>query len=465
MPNKTTKNKRITHNTKKKTILKHIHALQQFYLLENNQQTRLLVLPNRKETRTASIFFYFKVGSKNESVNVQGISHFIEHMIFKGSPKYPSYLDISKTFDANGISFNAFTSKNMTAYHYKFLASEENMNTICSITSDMIFHPYMREKDIVTERNVIIQEMKDDEDDIDEWINDKIEECILAGHPLSRPIIGNLKTLDSIGKKELLEYHNTYYKPNNLVIVISGNILSGFISIINKYFSHIQNTNKNGKFSKIPLTTRTISNLIPYIDNNVSASINCFPKALKQDYLYIVFKTRGLYDPMINHYKLLANILGGNMSSRLFVRIREKLGLVYSVKCSVTNYEEVGYFTINTQNENKTTIECLKNIIVELDKIKNFGVTNKELQENKKNYVDTFITNFDDIEFENEYYAKQVIYNLPLEPIQKRIEKIDKITVKEIRDISKELFNYSRMHILTVGQVKENEIKKILKNN
>jgi predicted Zn-dependent peptidase len=433
--------------------------------LENNQQTRLLVLPNRKETRTASIFFYFKVGSKNESVNVQGISHFIEHMIFKGSPKYPSYLDISKTFDANGISFNAFTSKNMTAYHYKFLASEENMNTICSITSDMIFHPYMREKDIVTERNVIIQEMKDDEDDIDEWINDKIEECILAGHPLSRPIIGNLKTLDSIGQKELLEYHNTYYKPNNLVIVISGNILSGFISIINKYFSHIQNTNKNGKFSKIPLTTRTISNLIPYIDNNVSASINCFPKALKQDYLYIVFKTRGLYDPMINHYKLLANILGGNMSSRLFVRIREKLGLVYSVKCSVTNYEEVGYFTINTQNENKTTIECLKNIIVELDKIKNFGVTNKELQENKKNYVDTFITNFDDIEFENEYYAKQVIYNLPLEPIQKRIEKIDKITVKEIRDISKELFNYSRMHILTVGQVKENEIKKILKNN
>jgi predicted Zn-dependent peptidase len=386
-------------------------------------------------------------------------------MIFKGSPKYPSYLDISKTFDANGISFNAFTSKNMTAYHYKFLASEENMNTICSITSDMIFHPYMREKDIVTERNVIIQEMKDDEDDIDEWINDKIEECILAGHPLSRPIIGNLKTLDSIGQKELLEYHNTYYKPNNLVIVISGNILSGFISIINKYFSHIQNTNKNGKFSKIPLTTRTISNLIPYIDNNVSASINCFPKALKQDYLYIVFKTRGLYDPMINHYKLLANILGGNMSSRLFVRIREKLGLVYSVKCSVTNYEEVGYFTINTQNENKTTIECLKNIIVELDKIKNFGVTNKELQENKKNYVDTFITNFDDIEFENEYYAKQVIYNLPLEPIQKRIEKIDKITVKEIRDISKELFNYSRMHILTVGQVKENEIKKILKNN
>ena len=352
----------------------------------------------------------------------------------------------------------------MTAYHYKFLASEYNMDIICSITSDMIFHPYMREKDIITERNVIIQEMKDDEDDIDEWINDKIEECILAGHPLSRPIIGNLKTLDSIGQKELLEYHAAHYNPDNLVIVVSGNIPNGFFSIINKYFSRIQNnTNKNGKFSKIPLTTRTISNLIPYIDNNVSASIDCFPKALKQDYVYIIFKTRGLFDPMLNHYKLLANILGGNMSSRLFVRIREELGLVYSVKCSLTNYEEVGYFTIDTQNENKTTIECLKNIIVELDKIKKCGVTNKELQENKKNYVDTLITNFDDIEFENEYYAKQVLYNLPLEPVHKRIEKINNITVKEIRDIAKELFNYSRLHILTFGQVKENEIKKILK--
>ena len=142
-------------------------ATKQVILLENALKTRLLLLPNRNETRTASIFFFFKVGSKHEPIKVQGISHFIEHMVFKGSPKFPSYLDISKTFDANGISFNAFTSKDMTAYHYKFLANEENMDIICSITSDMIFNPLMREKDIATERNVIIQEMKDDEDDID----------------------------------------------------------------------------------------------------------------------------------------------------------------------------------------------------------------------------------------------------------------------------------------------------------
>lgn len=459
---KSSKTKKTYTKHHKKNILEH-----QITLLENAQQIRLLILPNRNETRTASIFFYFKVGSKNEQPEVQGISHFIEHMIFKGSPKYPSYLDISKTFDANGISFNAFTSKDITAYHYKFLASEENMDIICSITSDMIFHPLMREKDIATERNVIIQEMKDDEDDIDEWINDKIEECILADHPLSRPIIGNLKTLNAIGNKELLEYHTSHYKPDNLVIVMSGNIPRGSMNIIHKYFSNISsssssNISTQGIFAKIPLNTRTVSNLVPYIDNNVSASIDCFPKALKQDYVYIIFKTRGVFDPMKNHYKLLANILGGNMSSRLFVRIREELGLVYSVKCSLTNYEEVGYFAINTQNENKTTLECLKNIIIELDKIKKNGVTDKELQENKKNYIDTMLTNFDDIEFENEYYAKQVLYNLPLEPIQQRIEKINKITREEIQNVASELFNYSRMHIITFGSVKKQEITKVI---
>lgn len=161
-----------------------------------------------------------------------GISHFIEHMLFKGSPKYPSYLDISKTFDANGISFNAFTAKDMTAYHYKFLAREENMDIICRITSDMIFHPLMREKDLTSERNVIIQEMKDDEDDIDEWISDKIDASIIHGHPLANPIIGNLKTLDATNRKELLDYHREYYRRDNLVIAVSGNIKPSFLAML-----------------------------------------------------------------------------------------------------------------------------------------------------------------------------------------------------------------------------------------
>ena len=193
-------------------------------LLKNTDGIKMLIMPYRNETQTASIFFYFKVGSKNETPEINGISHFIEHMIFKGSPKFKSYLDISKTFDANGISFNAFTSKDMTAYHYKFLSTPENLDIICKITSDMILNPLMREKDIDTERNVIIQEMNDDADDIDEFISDTIECRIFNGHPLGNTIIGTLKTLNDIKQKELLEYHKKYYRTDNLLIAFSGNM-------------------------------------------------------------------------------------------------------------------------------------------------------------------------------------------------------------------------------------------------
>jgi len=208
----TTTTKKKKHNTKTK---KHTNSPEtNIRLLKNSNDIRMLLMPYRNETQTASIFFYFKVGSKNEPLEINGISHFIEHMIFKGSPKFKSYLDISKTFDANGISFNAFTSKDMTAYHYKFLSTPENLEIICKITSDMILNPLMREKDIDTERNVIIQEMNDDADDIDEFIGDTIECRIFDGHPLGNTIIGTLKTINSINRKELIEYHKKYYELN-----------------------------------------------------------------------------------------------------------------------------------------------------------------------------------------------------------------------------------------------------------
>lgn len=435
-------------------------------LYKNDLGTRLLIMPNRNETSTASIYFYFKVGSKNETPEIGGISHFIEHLIFKGSPKYPNYLDISKTFDANGISFNAYTSKDTTAYHYKFLSNKENLELICKITSDMIFNPLMREKDIKTERNVIIQEYNDDADDIDEIIDEKIETCLLDGHPLGRSIIGTLKTIDSINREDIIKYHKKYYCPDNLVIGFSGNMRDEYTNIIEQYFngsnSNNNNQKRNNKFLPISLQSQGVSQIIPFVDKNPNSEIDCFPKDLKQDYIHIIFKTKGNLDPMKHQYKLIKNILGANMSSRLFVEIREKLGLVYSIKCDLTNYEEVGYFDIYTQNEAKDTVKCIQQIFKELVKFKNYGVKEKELNENKKNYCDLFKTGFDDIEYENEHFASQLLLNIPLETIEKRIETINAITADELKTVANDLFKFNKVHIITFGKVKKNTIQKIL---
>jgi predicted Zn-dependent peptidase len=449
----TTTKKKHSTKTKKRTNSPETNIR----LLKNSNDIRMLLMPYRNETQTASIFFYFKVGSKNEPLEINGISHFIEHMIFKGSPKFKSYLDISKTFDANGISFNAFTSKDMTAYHYKFLSTPENLEIICKITSDMILNPLMREKDIDTERNVIIQEMNDDADDIDEFIGDTIECRIFDGHPLGNTIIGTLKTLNDIKQKELLEYHKKYYRQDNLLIAFSGNMQDKYTNIINKYFSK-----QKEPFVPISLQTQGISQIIPYQEKHLNTTIECFPKKLKQDYVHIIFKTKGVFDPLYHNYKLLANILGGNMSSRLFVEIREKLGLVYSIKCSMTNYEEVGYFDIETQNEHKDTFQCIKNILLQLTKIKKNKISSQELEGNIKNYCDIFASNFDDIEYENEFYSKQILYNKSLETATDRINKIKQITINDILDTANNLFDFNKIHIITFGKATEHNIKKIL---
>jgi predicted Zn-dependent peptidase len=449
-----------------------------------------LLLPHRNETFTSSIFFYFKVGSKNELLEINGISHFVEHMIFKGSPKFKSYLDISKTFDANGISFNAFTSKDMTVYHYKFLSSPENLDIICKITSDMILHPLMREKDILTERNVIKQELQDDADDIDEFISDNIENKIFEGHPLERTIIGTIETLDNIQQKELLEFHNKYYRKDNLLITFSGNMKNTYTNIINKYFSK-SNSNLH-KFIQIDIKQREPSTIIPYQEkqhsnvkdkdkdkdkykyntNNKLSTIYCYPKKLKQDHIHIIFKTRGTFDTNYYNNKLLRNILGGNMSSRLFIEIREKLGLVYTVNCSITNYEEAGFFSINTQNEHKDTLKCITEILQELKKIKGHAnnnthththsITEQELKETQKNYCDILASNFDDIEFENEFYSKQLLYNKSFETMSERIDKFNNITVKDLTDSAIQLFDFTKMYILTFGKETKENIQRIV---
>ena len=191
----------------------------------------------------------------------------------------------------------------------------------------------------------------------------------------------------------------------------------------------------------------------------------CYPKELKQDYVHIIFKTKGEFDSNYYNYKLLGNILGGNMSSRLFIAIREKLGLVYTIKCSISNSEEVGMFIIETQNENKDTVKCIKAILLELDKIKNqkqYTITEQELISTKKNYCDLLITNFDDIGIENEFYSYQLLYNKPFKTIDEYINSINAVTLADLQNTINDIFDFTKMHIITFGKITEKKLKQFI---
>jgi predicted Zn-dependent peptidase len=423
-------------------------------LLANKDGTRLVLMPNRNDSTTASVNFYVKVGSKYEPAEISGISHFIEHMLFKGSPKYKTFLDISKKLDSYGIDFNAFTSKDITGYTYKFLSNHDNMSLICNIAHDILYNSFMREKDIKLEREVIIQEYNDDIDDIDEFINDQLEIFLFDKHPLAKPIIGDLKTLHKINKHDIITFYKKYYKPDNILIGISGNFDDKYSTIINNCFKN--------EFKEIDLHQQQATTIIPFADRQTSFKVKCIYKPLSQDYIHIIFKTVGYFSKDTNILKIIANLLGRNMSSRFFVEIREKLGLVYSIKCELTNYEEIGYFDIYMQNEAKDTSKCICKVFEELQKLKKYGVTQSELDSNIKNYCDTLITNFDDITYENEFYCKQILFNKPFETINDRINNIRQITINDVNKLASELFDLNKVNIICFGKSKQNKIKQII---
>jgi predicted Zn-dependent peptidase len=151
------------------------------------------------------------------------------------------------------------------------------------------------------------------------------------------------------------------------------------------------------------------------------------------------------------------------MSSRLFVEIREKLGLVYSIKCDTTNYEEIGFFDIYTQNEPKDTIKCINAIFKELIKIKENLISDSELKINKKNYCDIHKSKFDDIEEEIEHYSRFILTSRPIETLDMRINSIENITALDIQNVSRELFDFNKVHIITFGMVKKKQIMQLLK--
>jgi len=451
------------HKYTKKTLKTNIPAYastslytahDQIKLYANTDGTRLALMPNKSDSSSINIMFYFKNGSKFESIDLNGISHYVEHMVYKGGSTLKTYFDISRPLDAAGINYNAFTGKDMTCYMFKFLANTENINLVIKIAKEILFHSLFREKDINLERTVIMEEYNDSIDNIDSIIDDSIDSIIFKGHPLSMTIIGDRKSLFNIKKSELRNFCKQNYTLNNLLIGVSGNIPHNFFNISNKYFT---------PFKPIDIKTARSTTIIPFVDAQIKYNLKLFPKSLEQDYINIIFKTGGYFDSNNNKYKLIQNILGVNMSSRLFVEVREKLGLVYTIKCNTYNYEEVGTFIISMQSEAKNVLKCIDKVLYELTKITKFGIGELELKENKKNLCDSIISNCDNIQVKNEYYCKQILFNKPVVTIKEKIDSIQALTLLDIKQGCEALFNFNKMNIIWFGKTKLDHIDNIVK--
>lgn len=407
-----------------------------------------------KRFQSMVLYFYVRVGSINEDEKLNGISHFLEHMLFKGTKKYPTYIEINGLLDSKGIYFNAFTYKNMTAYYFKFIPNDDNLKLVCNMIYEMLFRSLNRKKDLEVERNVVIQEFNEMIDTPDDYMAEIVEDFVFKGHKLGMSIIGTKKSIHNINRKDIVEFYNQHYQPKNILISMTGNFPLKYKSLLEKYFI---------KSKIIPnLKYSPCSTITPAIMSPKPVKLLYYPKKLQQTFLSIIFPINGMVDNNNNIYRLISNILGGNMSSRLFVKVREELGLAYSISASISNYEDAGYFIIDTKTEPNKTTQAFKAIINELKLIKSKLVGLKELASNKTNFIDIFKTDFDDLEILSEYYSEQYLFGTPIEPIESRLKKIKLINRTHILETSNTLFDFTKMMVVCYGSCEQSKINKIV---
>jgi predicted Zn-dependent peptidase len=319
-----------------------------------------VVLEHIPTVRSVAIGVWIGTGSRDENKENNGISHFLEHMFFKGT-KTRTAREIAESFDSIGGQVNAFTSKEYTCYYAKVL--DNHADFALEVLSDMFFHSTFDEEELKKEKNVVYEEIKMYEDTPDDIVHDLLSKAIYENHPLGYPILGTEETLSTFSGETLKQYMHDLYTPENVVISIAGNVPTTFIKEVEKYFGSYQAG-----------STHITENLPQFHSNHITRK-----KETEQAHLCLGFEGLKVGHEDIYSLIVLNNVLGGSMSSRLFQEVREQRGLAYSVFSYHSAYQDSGILTIYGGTGAKQLDVLFETIQETLGNLKKTGLTEKEL--------------------------------------------------------------------------------------
>ena len=385
--------------------------------------------------KSISLGVWINAGSRIENENISGVSHFIEHMLFKGTTNRTSK-QLASEIDNLGGQINAFTSKECTCYYVKLLDSHIDIGI--DVLSDMILNSKFNEDDLDKERSVIIEELKMYEDSPEDLAYDLLTENIYMNDPLGMNIIGTEASLKRLNRENLLDYFNKYYVPNNSVISISGNF--NFDEIVNK----IENKFKNWKQREVN------------IDINKAEFKSCFltkNKDTEQVNLAMSLEAVPLEnDKEVYALAVINTVFGGSISSRLFQKIREEKGLVYSIYSSQSLYRKCGELGIFASMSNEHLKEVYDSIIEEIKYMKKYYLTDSEIKESKEQLKGSYILGLESTSSRMMSIGRALLLNNKVEStddILESIENVDKETVKKVID---KIFNVDKLGVCIVGR-------------
>ncbi|MFZ3031590.1 MAG: pitrilysin family protein [Candidatus Moraniibacteriota bacterium] len=396
---------------------------------------RILLAP-MQETGTATVIVMTGVGSRYETRAENGLAHFLEHMFFKGTTKRPTAMDISKELDAIGAEYNAYTGKDRTAYYAKVEA--HHWETALDVVSDLFLNAKIEQEEIDRERGPVLQELNMYEDMPMRHIGDLWELHLYGDHPLGWEIIGPKKNIQTLMRKDFIKYLNRGYVAENVVIGVAGKIDPKAVKKeIEKHFAKIR-TGKKPMFKK---NTKKQSQPEVFVQNK------------KTDQTQLIVGVRS-YD--MNHkdkyvLAVLSIILGGGMSSRLFMAVRERRGLAYSVHTMTESFHDAGYLATQAGVEHVNLEKTIKVILDEYQKIATEKVAADELKKAKEYIKGKMAMGLEGSDDVVEYLVTQETIRGEIVLPKEKAKLVDRVTAEDVLRVAKDIFVNKKLNLAVIG--------------
>lgn len=408
-----------------------------------------IVTNNIKDRDSIALGFWVGAGGRYESDREKGIAHFLEHVVFKGSQKY-SGEEIKMRVEGVGGALNAFTSEEQTCFYAKI--PSKHLDRTFDVLADMVVYPKITAKDVAKEKTVIIEEIKMYHDLPQYQVLELLDGLLWPGHPLGKSLAGSPDTVSTITSRDLKRFHGTFYTPGNIVIAACGRLKHEQVVRLAKT-----------KLDKLKTVVKT--NCIKVNNAQSQPRVKFFKKDIEQ--MHLALGLPGLDENHRDRYalNLLSIILGGNMSSRLFVEVREKRGLAYSISCSYKTLHDTGLFLIHAGVDNQKVVEAVTLIVGELNRIKRAGVGQSEFQRAREYLSGQLLLGLEDTVDHMLWVGEGVISKNKIKTLKGVLKELEKIGPVDMRRIARVILNTKRYNLAVVGPItsrQERQIKQLL---
>lgn len=407
--------------------------------LENGLRILTVPMPG---TLTTTVTVLVEAGSEYENKEINGLSHFLEHMCFKGTLKRPKAIDITRELDGIGAAYNAFTSNEVTGYYAKSEAG--HLDKILDIVSDLYLNPVFDPNEIAKEKGVIIEEINMYEDMPMNKAHAVFTKLVYGDQPAGWDILGEKDVVTGLKQEDFIKYRNARYVASNTLVIVAGNFEeTETIEKIKTLFSGV----KLGEKVTKPVT----------VESQSSPAVFIHPKNSDQTHLVLGARAFNVFDDRRFTLEVLSDLLGGGMSSRLFVKVREELGAAYYVHAEDQLFLDHGYFSVSAGVANDKLEVVLAVILGELKDLRDNLVSDRELAIAKNHLVGNIVIGLETSDDISRFYGSEEIMTGNILSPKELEEKVRAVTAEEIRSLAKDIFRNSSLNLALVGPVKEEE--------